>query len=239
MGARTLIAIPTYNEIDNLPRLVGELEDIVPEADILVVDDNSGDGTGRWAVTRGKTDKRVKCLQRPAKQGSGSAIMAGMRAAIDGGYEQVVITDADFSHDPSYVPALIAGMAEADVVIGSVYTDGAGTANWPLWRLLLSRCANMYTRLMLGLKAADCSNAFRCYRVSTLQQVNLDDVVSRGFSFQEEMLWRLVRAGARVKEVPTSFADRTAGKSKVSWREVWDALRIIGWLGLRRLIGKE
>ena len=230
---RTLIGIPTYNEIENLPRLVEALEAIVPEADILVVDDNSEDGTGKWADERAKSDGRISCLHREGKLGSGSAILASMREAIARGYACLVVIDCDFSHDPTDVPALIAGMEEADVAIGSVWCPGASTANWPLWRNLLSRAANVYTRIMLGLRVADCSNAFRCYRVSTLKKVDFDAVRSQGFSFQEEILWRLVRVGARVKEVPTVFAERVAGASKVSWREVWNAIRIIGGLGIR------
>jgi len=234
---RVLIGIPTFNEIENLPRLVESLHTLCPNADVLVVDDNSEDGTGTWVDEAGRRDPRVRCLHRPRKLGLGSAILAAMADAIARDYDYLVIMDADFSHDPRYVPELVSGMKDADVVIGSFYTPGAATGKSPLWRYVLSRGANLYARLCLGLAAADCSNAFRCYRVSLLAQLDLSTIRSRGFSFQEEILWRMVLAGARIREVPTLFTDRTAGKSKLSWRELCTGFRIIGTLGLRYRFG--
>ncbi len=234
---KTLIGIPTYNEIDNLPRLVADVLALCPDADVLVVDDGSPDGTGDWADHAGQTDPRIRCLHRAGKGGSGSAILAALRDAVANHYDYALIMDADFSHHPRYVPPLIAGMAAADVTIGSVYAPGAGTENWPLWRFLLSRAANAYTRLCLELTAADCSNAFRCYRVSMLSPTVLNAVMSRGFSFQEEMLWRLAQQGARILEIPTVFTDRIAGRSKLSLHETWRSFWVITRLGLQHRCG--
>ena len=239
---KTLIGIPTVNEIGNLPKLVDEIHTLVPEADIVVVDDHSDDGTAEWIDKRAATDSRVSGIHRARKMGSGSAIMAAMRYAIEAGYKQVLVMDADYSHHPRYVRPMIDAMDNGDepvmdVVIGSMYAPGSSTEGWPLHRYLLSRGANIYTRLMLGLAARDCSNAFRCYRVSLLKQIDLDRVISQGFSFQEEILWRLKLAGARMHEVPTVFANRVAGSSKISLREPLNALWIIGWLGLRSRLG--
>lgn len=237
--ARALVGVPTYNEIENLPQLVEALRCVCPDADILVVDDDSQDGTGAWVDEAGRRDPRVRCLHRPRKLGLGSAILAIMRDAIAREYDLLIIIDADFAHDPRDVPQLIAGMEDADVVIGSFHAPGGGTENLPPLRYLLSRVANLYARLCLGLAAADCSNAFRCYRVSLLAQLDLSTIRSHGFSFQQEILWRVALAGARVSEIPTTFTDRSAGQSKLSWRELWRGFRIIGTLGLRYRLGME
>jgi dolichol-phosphate mannosyltransferase len=240
---KTLVMTATYNEIDNLPRLADEVFAVVPQVDLLVVDDNSPDGTGDWCDERAARDPRVHCLHRTGKLGLGTAIVAGMKYAIEHGYKYVLNMDADFSHHPRYLPAMISGMdpydAEPlDVMIGSRYVPGGGTVDWPLRRRLMSRSVNLYARWMLWLRAKDCSGGYRCYRVATLERLDLGSIRSRGYSFQEEILWMLRRAGARIGETPIVFADRERGQSKINGREAASALRIIATLGMRNLLRK-
>ena len=236
---KTLITIATYNEIENLPPLVEEIQRVVPEVDILVIDDNSPDGTGRWCDERAAQDARFHCLHRPGKLGLGTATIAGMRYAVEQGYKQVLNMDADFSHHPRYLPAILAGMEPADappvdVMIGSRYVPGGGVEGWPLRRHFMSRSINLYSRWILGLKSKDVSGAFRCYRTSLLAKLDFDTVRSRGYSFQEEILWHLKRLGARFGETPIIFGDRLHGASKINLREAFSALWILFTLGLRR-----
>ncbi len=231
-----LIAIATYNEIENLPRLVDEILAVVPAADILVIDDNSPDGTGAWCDQKGAADPRVRCLHRSGKLGLGSAIVAAMKYAIAERYPYFVNMDADFSHHPRYLPAILAGMEQAgepaaDVMIGSRYVPGGAIEGWPLKRHLMSRGVNIYTRWLLGFTTRDCSGGYRCYRTSLLERVDFDEIRSRGYSFQEEILWRLKRLGAKIGETPVTFANRREGESKIDSREAWAALRIIFGLG--------
>jgi dolichol-phosphate mannosyltransferase len=235
----TLITLATYNEIENLPRLLDEILAAAPDADVLVIDDNSPDGTGTWCVEKAAVEPRLRCLHRPGKLGLGTATIAGMKFAIEHGYRYVLNMDADFSHHPRYLPALLAGMEHpdgspaVDVMIGSRYVPGGSIEGWPLKRHLMSRGVNTYARWLLGLAAKDCSGAFRCYRTSLLAKVDFDAVRSRGYSFQEEILWHLKRLGARVGETPITFADRRHGASKINAREAWAALGVILALGAR------
>lgn len=237
-SSRLLVAIATYNEIENLPRLVDEIRQYVPEAEILVIDDNSPDGTGRWCDVRRQVDARFHVLHRTGKLGLGTATVAGLKYAMDQGFDIVTTMDADFSHHPRYLPSMLAAIhdseAPADVVIGSRYVSGGGVEGWPLRRRVMSRCLNLYARALLRLGVRDCSGAYRCFRVEILQRVAWDQLRSRGYSFLEEVLWLLQRAGARIREVPIIFVDRTHGHSKISTREAWNALWIILRLGLSR-----
>ena len=251
-SGKTLITVATYNEIENLPRLVDEIFCHAPDADLLVIDDNSPDGTGAWCDRRAADDPRVRCLHREGKLGLGSATIAGMKYAIEHGYRYVLNMDADFSHSPRYLPTLRAGMEPPggpaggpaagpaiDVMIGSRYVPGGGVEGWPWRRHLMSRGVNAYARCLLGLPPKDCSGAFRCYRVELLARLDFDAVRSRGYSFQEEILWHLKRAGARFGETPIVFVDRLRGQSKINLREAIAALSIILALGIRsRVIGK-
>lgn len=239
--ARTLVVVATYNEIENLPRLVDEIFQHAADADLLVIDDNSPDGTGHWCEEHVRQEPRLACLHRPGKLGLGSATIAGFRYAIEREYQFVVTMDADFSHQPVYLPALRAGVEPAgarfDVMIGSRYVAGGGVAGWPLYRRLMSRVINTYARWLLGLRVRDCSGAFRCYRVSTLRELDFDKIRSRGYSYLEEILWLLKRRQARFGETPITFIDRELGQTKINMREAVLAVLLILRLGLRQWLG--
>ena len=239
---KTLVTVATYNEIENIPLLVAAIHEQVPAADILVIDDNSPDGTGRWCDEKNADDPRVHCLHRAGKLGLGTALIAGMKYAIENDYDYMLNMDADFSHHPRYIPAMLSGMDPADgplrdCMIGSRYVAGGGTEGWPLKRRLMSRLVNLYARLMLGLKTKDNSGAYRCYRVSLLRKLDFNAVRSRGYSFQEEILWHLKRAGARFAETPIIFADRERGVSKIHSGEAISALWILFRLGVKNWTG--
>jgi len=234
---RTLVTIATYNERENLPPLVEAIWQAAPDVDILVIDDNSPDGTGQWCDAAAQGEPRLACLHRTGKLGLGTAIIAGMQYAIARGYDQVLNMDADFSHHPRYLPALLRAAEQADVAIGSRYCPGGGTEGWPLARRLMSWGVNTYARWLLGLAPRDTSGAYRCYRVALLQKLDFSAIRSRGYSFQEEILWRLKRLGARMVEVPIRFADRERGQSKINRREAMSAVWIIFRLGITNWTG--
>jgi dolichol-phosphate mannosyltransferase len=242
-AGKTLVTVATYNEIENLPRLVEEIFQHAPQVDILVIDDNSPDGTGRWCDQQSAQEPRLRCLHREGKLGLGTATIAGMRYALEHDYRYVLNMDADFSHPPRYLPALVAGMEPAegppiDVMIGSRYVSGGGVEGWPLRRHLMSRGVNLYARWLLGLKVGDCSGAFRCYRTETLARLDFGAIRSRGYSFQEEILWHLKRAGARFGETPITFVDRQRGSSKINAKEAVAALGLILRFGVRERLGR-
>jgi dolichol-phosphate mannosyltransferase len=236
---RVLVSIATYNERDNLGPLVAAIFARLPRADVLVVDDNSPDGTGRLADELSAKDPRVHVRHRAGKLGLGTAILAAMRHAIDYGYDYHVNMDADFSHPPGALPALVGGMDRYDVMIGSRYVAGGGTENWPFARRAISRSLNALVRVLFWMPVRDASGAYRCYRVSLLQKADLETVRSRGYSFQQEVLFRCYKAGARLGETPIVFANRRAGASKVNWKESVRSLSMIGYLGLRNWLGLE
>ena len=234
---RILITLCTYNEVDNLRGLIPELLSLVPTAHILVIDDNSPDGTGALVAEMAKRDDRVRLLSRPGKQGLGTATLAGFRDAIDHNYELLVNMDADFSHGPKYVPLLIAEAANYDVVIASRYMPGGGVAGWTFRRKLMSQTINFWARFWLGLKTADNSGSFRCFRVARLAEVDWDLTVARGYAFQEEILYRCRQVGCRMTEVPFIFEDRRYGVTKINLKECVVAVWVIFLLGLQRLLG--
>ena len=236
---RVLVSTATYNEHDNLQPLVAEILKVMPGAAVLVIDDNSPDGTGRLADELAAADPRVHVLHRAGKLGLGSAIVAGMRYAMHQGYDLYVNLDADFSHHPRYLPNMIAGMAKNDVMIGSRYVRGGGTENWPLVRRAISLSINTLTRILMRLPARDTSGGYRCYRVSKLREVRFDRMISRGYSFQQEMLYRCRQAGCRIGETPIIFADRRAGATKVNTREVVRSLGVILFVGLKAFFGQD
>ena len=240
---KTLVMIATYNEIENLPRLVSEIEAHLPAADVLIIDDNSPDGTGQWCDQQAAIDPRLKCLHRTGKLGLGSAIVEGMKFGIGQGYEFVITMDADFSHPPASLPALLAGMQQngsaVDVMIGSRYIPGGGIEGWSLKRHIMSRCINLYTRWMLWIGARDCSGGFRCYRTSKLAEIDLNSLYSKGYSFQEEMLWRAKKSGCRIAETPIIFVNRREGDSKINMGEARQAVWILSRLCLDNLVGRR
>ena len=221
---RVLVALATYNEIDNLPSLVDAVQQALPSAEVLVVDDNSRDGTGKWCGERAKTDSRLKCLHRPGKLGLGSATLDAIRFALNGPYDVLVTMDADWSHDPQYLPALIDAAESADVALGSRYCERGAIDGWPLTRRIMSRGMNWLSRLMLRLPVRDSSGAFRAYRLAALKKIDLDRIRSTGYSYLEEILWHLHRSGAELVEVPITFRERRAGRSKISAREAVDKI---------------
>lgn len=240
-----IVAIPTYNERDNLERTVAEARDACPEADLLIVDDNSPDGTGELADGLAKTDDAVHVLHRDTKQGLGSAYLAAFAWARERDYSAVVEMDADGSHDPADLPRLLAALAEADLAIGSRYVPGGKVRNWPLHRLALSRGAGVYTRLMLGLDVQDVTAGYRAYRLDALCGLGLDTVTSVGYCFQIDLTWRAWKAGMTIRELPITFTERRAGSSKMNRSITVEALRNVTRWGLahrtrrlRRALGR-
>ncbi len=237
---RILVAMATFNERENLPPLIEQVEQIAPAADLLVVDDNSPDDTGRWAADRAERDKRLRCLHRPTKLGLGSASVAILKFAVDHDYQILITLDADGSHDPRYIPKLLERLeggrdqSPVDVVIGSRYVPGGGTTHWPLYRRLMSHLVNGLARWLFRLPVRDCSGAYRCMRVELLDNVDLQGIESQGYSFFEESLWQFRQAGARFAEVPIVFANRANGHSKISFLEAASSMATLLRLGLRR-----
>lgn len=233
--ARLVVNICTYNERENISRLIPLVLEALPDADILVVDDNSPDGTADVVREFGARDRRVKLLLRTTKEGLGAATQAGFLWAIDREYDFVLNMDADFSHHPRHLAAVVDGMKMADVSIGSRYVPGGGIVGWPLQRHLMSRAINIYSRILLGLRSNDCSGAFRCYRIAKLREIDFSRFRSRGYAFQEEMLYRCAQVGCRIVETPITFDDRVTGQSKINVVEMLRALRDLFLLGLDRL----
>lgn len=227
---RVLVVVPTYDERENLPGALDRLRTHVPDADVLVVDDGSPDGTGELAEKIAETEtasdgsRRIHVLHRAGKLGLGTAYVAGFGWALERGYDVVVEMDADGSHRAEDLPLLLAAIGEADLVLGSRWVPGGSVVNWPMSRLLLSRGANTYTRIALGIPLHDATGGFRAYRASLLDQLTLQDVASQGYCFQVDMAWRAVRSGARVVEVPITFVERELGQSKMSRAIVVEAL---------------
>ncbi len=219
-----LVVIPTYNERENIPLLLPRVLDY-PELSVLVVDDGSPDGTGDIIAREMEHNERVHLLRRAGKQGLGTAYVAGFRYALERGADYIFEMDADFSHDPRYLPDLLHAAETAyDLVIGSRYVPGGGTTDWGLVRQAISRGGNVYARLLLGLPLSDMTGGYRCYRRTALEAIDLDHIRSNGYSFQIEMAYRVHQAGLRVGEVPIVFPDRRVGASKMSKNIVWEAL---------------
>jgi dolichol-phosphate mannosyltransferase len=234
---KTAVIIPTYNESDNIITLVEEIVALQAVAHIIIVDDNSPDGTGQIADELARHYQEVHAIHRPGKLGLGTAYIAGFKLALTLPTDCVVTMDADFSHHPRYIPSLIAQISVYDLSIGSRYVDGGGTINCNLWRRFLSRMSNTVARLSLGLKASDCTAGFRCYRRQVLEAIDLDTIFSNGYSFLVEMLYKCQQLGYRVGEVPIIFENRQQGASKISRSEIWRAAYAVLCLGWERLVG--
>jgi dolichol-phosphate mannosyltransferase len=230
---RLLVTLCTYNERGNIERLIPEIHRYAPQADVLVIDDNSPDGTGRLVDEIAATDARVHILHRPGKQGLGTATVAGFRYGVEHGYDRLLNMDADFSHPPEVIPQLSAAAERADVAVGSRYVKGGGVVGWGPKRHFMSRAINTYARLLLGLKTRDNSGSFRCYRVARLREIGLERIRARGYAIQEEILFRCRRAGCTFEEVPFVFKDRTVGESKISWKDAIGALWVLLTLRMR------
>lgn len=218
------VIIPTYNERENIAQLIAELHSAVPELTVIIVDDNSPDGTGQIADALAARDARVQVLHRPSKLGLGTAHVAGMKHALAQSFEPILTMDADFSHSPRFVPDLLRGSKQYDIVIGSRYTAGGGTLQCTLPRRALSRGANLFARTMLGLRADDTTAGFRAYRRDVLESIPLDAIVSNGYSFLIEMLYQCQKHGWRIGEAPIVFENRQRGTSKISRQEIAKAM---------------
>jgi len=224
---RACVVLPTYNERDNLPQIVPSILAAAPELDVLVVDDSSPDGTGALADQLAARERRVRVLHRARKEGLGRAYLAGFGRALADGYGRILEMDADFSHDPARLPALLAASREADLVLGSRYVEGGGTVNWGVGRRALSRGGSFYARTILGLGVRDLTGGFKCFRREVLERIDLPSVRSSGYAFQIELTYRAVKRGFRVVEIPITFVDRRVGQSKMNRRIVAEALWMV------------
>ena len=234
-NSRYLIALATYNECGNLPSLTAQIFDAAPDADILVVDDSSPDGTADWVEEQMRRDARFKLIKRSGKLGLGTAVCAAMDYAVQNNYDFLINMDADLSHPPRFLPAIRIKAEEGfDVVIGSRYVPGGKIEGWSWTRRVLSRGINFYARSLLGLKTHDNSGSFRCYRVSLLRKLERSSILSRGYSFFEEVLFRLKRLGSTFAEVPITFEERKAGQSKLNMKESFTALWLLLRIGIFR-----
>ncbi len=230
---RAIVIIPTYDEAENIGRIVPLVLDQGPDIDVLVVDDNSPDGTGRIVDDMAASEPRIHCLHREVKNGLGSAYIAGFKWVLANTDAQFIFEmDADFSHDPGAIPSFLEAITDADLVVGSRYLNGITVINWPLSRLILSVGANIYAGVVTGLPLKDCTGGFKCFRRETLQGLPLDDVKSDGYSFQIELNWHVFKQGLRLKEIPIIFTDRVEGTSKMSRRIIFEAMWMVWRLRL-------
>jgi dolichol-phosphate mannosyltransferase len=235
---KVVVLIPTYNERENLVPIVSRLRAAVPEADVLVLDDNSPDGTGAIADQLAADDSQVRVLHRMNKEGLGMAYLAGFAWSLERGYDVMVEMDADGSHQPEQLRNLLGALAGADVVLGSRWVPGGSVVNWPLRRKFLSVGGNVYVRVLLGMPIGDATGGYRAYRASALRALDLHKVASQGYCFQVDLAWRAIRAGLSVVEVPITFVERTVGDSKMSQDIVNESLRSITMWGARYRLGQ-
>lgn len=236
MAEKALVVIPTYNEAENVRHIVPQVLGQDPRIEILIVDDNSPDGTGKLADEMASVDPRIHVIHRAGKQGLGTAYLTGFRWALERDFEFIFEMDADFSHDPKHLPEFLAAAENADLVLGARYLKGRVTVvNWPMTRLLLSYFANIYARLVTGLKVSDSTGGFKCFRRRVLESIDLDAVHSNGYSFQIEMSLRAARKGFRIAEIPIVFVDRTEGHSKMSGAIIREAIWMVWLLRLKAI----
>lgn len=234
MSSELLITVCTYNESENISALISEIRRFAPTADIVVVDDNSPDGTAGLVEEISDSDGGLHLLVRTKNKGLGASTVDAFQFGIDRNYRYLLNLDADFSHPPKYIPELVKAMETADVAIGSRYVAGGSISGWKWTRHVMSRCVNLYVHLWLGLKTKDSSGSFRCYHVSKLAKVDWNKTVSRGYAFQEEVLYRCQRIGCSFKEIPIAFEDRTRGTTNLNVREIVRAVWDLFKLGLHR-----
>jgi dolichol-phosphate mannosyltransferase len=235
---RTLIVIPTYNERQNMETLLGRVLDAGADIEVVVVDDNSPDGTADLVREVAQANPRVHLIERESKQGLGTAYIRGFKYALGAGAGLIMQMDADLSHDPKYIPDLLDAMEDHDLVIGSRYVRGVNVVNWPMSRLMLSYLANVYTRVITGMPVHDATGGFKCFRREVLESIDLDEVISDGYCFQIEMNFRAWKKGFRIGEVSIVFVDRHSGTSKMSKRIIWEAIYKVWLLRLKGLFGR-
>jgi dolichol-phosphate mannosyltransferase len=236
---RIVIVMPTYNERQNLESVAARVRAALPAADLLIVDDNSPDGTGDLADKLAETDSQVQVMHRTDKAGLGRAYIAGFGWALERGYDVIIEMDADGSHQPEHLPSLVAALNGADLSIGSRWVPGGKVVNWPKTREALSRAANIYTRIMLGLGVRDATAGFRAYRAATLRTISLDQVESTGYCFQIDLTLRVADAGLRIVEVPITFVEREHGASKMSNSIIMEAFWRVAQWGVARRLGRR
>jgi dolichol-phosphate mannosyltransferase len=235
---KALVIFPTYNEKENIERIIGAVLPQDPRINVLVVDDNSPDGTGLIADKLAKDNPRISVLHRERKEGLGKAYLAGFKWGIDRKFDYIFEMDADFSHDPIYLPDFLKAIEENDLVLGSRYISGVNVVNWPMGRLLLSYYANAYTRIITGLPVRDATGGFKCFRRETLEAIPLEFIKSNGYIFQIEVSMRIWKKGFRIKEIPIVFTDRQHGVSKMSKKIVREAIWKVWYLRLMSILGK-
>jgi dolichol-phosphate mannosyltransferase len=234
---KSLIIIPTYNELDNIQKLIPDILDRYENVDILVVDDNSPDGTGNYVSILSQSNERVKIIRRENKLGLGTAYITGFKYALQNKYNYVFEMDADYSHDPGEIENFFRAIKENDLVLGSRYLSGVNVINWPMRRLILSYLANFYTRFITGLPVHDATGGYKCFRREVLEAINLDKVKSNGYAFQIEMTFKAWKRGFRIKEISIIFLERSKGKSKMSKKIVREAILMVWKLRLRSTLG--
>jgi len=234
---KILIIIPTFNELENLPKLLPLVFSKGDGIDVLIVDDNSPDGTASFIENEMKKNNRLHLIKRSSKQGLGTAYIAGFKYALQHDYQLIFEMDADFSHDPNEIPRFLEEINNSDVVLGSRYINGVNVINWPMRRLLLSWFANLYTRVITGMPVHDATGGYKCFRREVLQAIDLDGVKSNGYAFQIEMNFKAWKKGFKVKEIPIIFVDRVKGKSKMSKKIVREAVTMVWKLRFKSIFG--
>ncbi|MDH7605925.1 MAG: polyprenol monophosphomannose synthase [Melioribacter sp.] len=234
---KTLVIIPTYNELDNVQKLIPYIIEKYPELDILIVDDNSPDGTANYVEELSKSEPRVKLIKREKKLGLGTAYVEGFKYMLSNGYDAVIQMDADYSHDPKEIKNFLKKIKDYDLVIGSRYINGVRVINWPIRRLLLSYFANLYTRIITGVPIKDATGGFKCIKRNVLESINLDEIRSNGYSFQIEMNFLAWKKKFKIIEIPIVFVERVQGSSKMSKKIVREAVFMVWKLRLKSLLG--
>ena len=234
---KTLVIIPTYDERTNIQNLIHIILEMLPDINILVVDDNSPDGTGDYVKELSEKDDRVNVIQREGKMGLGTAYVAGFKYMLKNGYDYAIQMDADFSHDPKELPVFLNKIDQYDLLIGSRYIQGVNVINWPMKRLLLSYFANFYTKIITGMPVKDATGGFKCFKRKVLESINLDNIHSNGYAFQIEMNFKTYKNGFKIKEIPIIFMDRVEGTSKMSKKIVREAVTMVWKLRFRSIIG--
>jgi dolichol-phosphate mannosyltransferase len=232
---KTLVVTPTYNEADNIERLINAVLSQDPSVESLIVDDNSPDGTSKIVEKLQQSNNRIHLIKRAGKMGLGTAYVAGFKYAIENNYDYVMEMDADFSHDPNEIPNFLKSIKEFDLVLGSRYINGVRILNWPIRRLILSYGASLYTRIITGMTIKDTTGGFKCFRIGVLKSINLDNIHSNGYAFQIEMNYKVWKKGFKIFELPITFVDRTHGISKMSKKIVYEAVLLVWKLKFKKI----